>query len=196
METLPGGCELLLCTFNARYAHASLGLRRLRAQLGPLRERCGLLEFDLETRAIDAAARIIEAQPRLLGLGVYIWNVEQSRDLLRLLYALELPLLICLGGPELGHETDDGEWLALSDFIIRGEGELVFAELARACLALPRSVPNEIVREYVVGRLSKSEHVRKVHDFRAGDAKLIDAELVPVEQLSPVDGEYSEEDLA
>ncbi|MEI2721739.1 MAG: hypothetical protein V9E87_16750 [Gemmatimonadales bacterium] len=37
--------DILLCTLNARYSHASLGLRCLRANLGELRERSAILEF-------------------------------------------------------------------------------------------------------------------------------------------------------
>jgi len=37
--------DIILSTLNARYAHASLGLRYLRANLGDLHERSALCEF-------------------------------------------------------------------------------------------------------------------------------------------------------
>ena len=37
--------DIVLATLNARYAHASLGLRYLRANLGALRERSAIREF-------------------------------------------------------------------------------------------------------------------------------------------------------
>ncbi len=37
--------DILLSTLNARYSHASLGLRYLRANLGALRDRSALAEF-------------------------------------------------------------------------------------------------------------------------------------------------------
>ncbi len=38
--------EILLTTLNARFAHAAFGLRYLMANLGALRDRAAMLEFD------------------------------------------------------------------------------------------------------------------------------------------------------
>src|SRR5215213_2780994 len=47
--------EIVLTTLNARYAHASFGLRYLMANLGEeLRGRAALVEFDIAARSVDA----------------------------------------------------------------------------------------------------------------------------------------------
>ena len=44
--------DVILATFNARYQHASLGLRYLHANLGRFAERARVLEFTLEHRPV------------------------------------------------------------------------------------------------------------------------------------------------
>src|SRR5471030_945006 len=67
--------EILLSTLNARYAHAAFGLRYLLANLGELKQRAAIAEFDISQRPIDIAESILARRPSILGLEIYIWNV-------------------------------------------------------------------------------------------------------------------------
>ena len=58
-------CEILLCTLNARYVHPAFGMRYLLANLGPLRSRARILEFDLKAAPSTVAESILAAQPRI-----------------------------------------------------------------------------------------------------------------------------------
>ena len=80
--------ELILCTLNARHAHASLGLRSLRAHLGALRPRSRIVEFVVGAPTEDMAERLLAHRPRVIGFGVYIWNVEATTRLVALLRRL------------------------------------------------------------------------------------------------------------
>ena len=51
--------DIVLATLNARYAHASLGLRCLRANLGELRERSVIREFIIGQKIEDIAEKIL-----------------------------------------------------------------------------------------------------------------------------------------
>src|SRR2546428_4754271 len=74
--------DIVLTTLNARYAHASFGLRYLLANLpAALRPRTTMLEFDIAQRPIDAAEKILAADPKIVGIGVYIWNAAESQQL-------------------------------------------------------------------------------------------------------------------
>ena len=78
--------DIVLTTLNAQYAHASFGLRYLMANLPPtLRERAAMMEFDISQKAIDIAEKILAANPKIVGIGVYIWNAEQSQQLVAVL---------------------------------------------------------------------------------------------------------------
>ncbi len=125
---------ITLATLNAKYIHAALGLRYLLANLGPLRAQARLREFTIHDRPLDIAEALLADTPRIVGLGVYIWNVEQTQALVELLRRLAPELVIVVGGPEVSHELDDQAWLAQVDYVIRGEGDRAFAELCARVL--------------------------------------------------------------
>ncbi|MEZ5648948.1 MAG: DUF4080 domain-containing protein [Burkholderiaceae bacterium] len=130
--------DIVLCTLNARYSHASLGLRSLLANLGDLRARARLLEFTLGTPLARMLEALAAERPRVIGIGVYIWNVEQTLVLVRALRERLPEARIVLGGPEISHETQTQLLTALADHVILGAGERAFARLAGQLLDGPR----------------------------------------------------------
>ena len=118
---------VVLTTLNAKYIHASLGLRYLLANLGELRESTALREFTiarpvgeivddlLSTLDELNAASGREGALQIVGFGVYIWNVVQTTAVVRTLRAAWPHVRIVLGGPEVSHETDGQEIVALAD---------------------------------------------------------------------------------
>ncbi len=127
--------DIVLTTFNARFAHASFGLRYLHANLGDLRDRAAIIEFDLDDRCLDVAEAILACNPHIVGLAVYVWNARQSLELARVLKQLRPEVTLVLGGPEISYETDQQPVAAFADHIICGEGDLAFPELCRTLLA-------------------------------------------------------------
>ena len=127
--------EILLATLNARFIHTAFGLRCLHANLGELQPRCSILEFDIKQRAADIAEELLAAKPKIIGLGIYIWNVGPSTELVGMLKALAPDVRIVLGGPEVSYETETQEIVRLADHVITGEADLAFAGLCRSLLA-------------------------------------------------------------
>lgn len=127
--------EILLATLNARYVHAALGLRYLLANLGDLQDRARIREFVIGQRSEDIAEQILRERPAILGLGVYIWNVQETTRLVGLLKRVAPELKIVLGGPEVSYEHDAQPIVALADHVITGWGDLSFAKLVRQLLA-------------------------------------------------------------
>ena len=139
--------DILLSTLNARYIHSAFGLRYLLANLGDLQPRAALLEFDINQRPLDIVEAILATGPRIVGLGVYIWNVAPTTEVVALLKRLRPELIVILGGPEVSYETDGQEIVALADHIITGEADLKFGEVCRALLAgaaLPKIIAAEL----------------------------------------------------
>ena len=126
---------ILLSTLNARYAHSALGLRYLFAQLGALQTQAAIREFIISQRPLDIAEALLSESPRILGLGVYIWNVVESTALVALLKQVRPDLIIVLGGPEVSHEWAEQPIVALADYLITGPADLAFAELCQRLLA-------------------------------------------------------------
>ncbi len=121
--------DILLCTLNARYTHAAFGLRYLHANLGELRPRAEIAEFDISQRPIDIAEAILARKPAILGLGVYIWNVGPTTELVGILKQAAPRMTIVLGGPEVSYEYENQEIARKADYIITGEADLEFAKL-------------------------------------------------------------------
>lgn len=126
--------DILLATLNAKYIHAAFGLRYLHANLGDLQQRARILEFDINQKPIEIAETILALNPRILGLGVYIWNVTPTTELVAILKRARPDLCIVLGGPEVSHETEGQEIVALADHVITGEADLLFPKVCRTLL--------------------------------------------------------------
>src|SRR5580693_8483866 len=110
--------DIVLATLNAKYIHAAFGLRYLIANLGDLRPRAALLEFDINQRPIDIAETLLAESPRILGLGVYIWNIAPTTELVSILKRLRPDLIIILGGPEVSYETGGQPIVCHADHVI------------------------------------------------------------------------------
>ena len=139
--------EIVLTTLNARYIHAAFGLRYLLANLGPLRERACFLEFDINQRTTDVLEAILVQEPRIVGVGVYIWNAEQSLRLVADLKRVRPDVTVVLGGPEVSHETELQEICRLADYVITGEADLAFGDLCSNLLSGVRPPTKVIAAE-------------------------------------------------
>ena len=125
---------ILLSTLNAKYSHASMGLRYLQANMGDLSSVCTLREYTINDDIPQIAEDILRHSVRILGLGIYIWNIVESTQLIRILKRVQPDLCIILGGPEVSHDSREEEICSLADHIICGEADLCFAETCRALL--------------------------------------------------------------
>jgi radical SAM superfamily enzyme YgiQ (UPF0313 family) len=156
--------DILLSTLNARYAHAAFGLRYLFANLGELQSRAAIAEFDISQRPIDIAEKILAREPKIIGLGVYIWNVAPTTELVGILKRLAPRTTIVLGGPEVSYEHDTQEVVRLADFTIAGEADLEFAKLCCRLLRGQRPLEKIIAAEPPVFR-----DLRLPYDFYSED---------------------------
>lgn len=142
--------RIVLTTLNARYIHAALGLRYLLANLdrhggAGLRASTVLREYTISRPAPEVVADLLatlgaapDTAPQIVGFGVYIWNVTQTTEVIRLLKAARPDLKVVLGGPEVSHETEQQAITRLADHVITGWGDVSFAKLCRALLDGPQ----------------------------------------------------------
>ncbi len=159
--------SIILATLNARYSHASLGLRYLLANMGELQPETLLLEFIIQHRPADIVETIIGHAPKVVGFGVYIWNVEETTRVVALLRQVAPEVTVVLGGPEVSYEYDRQQIVQLADYVIPGQADIAFGRLCRRLL----------------------EGERPEH-------KIIPAEQVPLEQLVLPYRFYSDQDIA
>lgn len=127
--------SIVLSTLNARYIHSAFGLRYLYANLGELQAVTELLEFGIQQRPIEIAEKLLQHNPRIIGLGVYIWNVAEITAVVGILKQVAPDVLLVLGGPEVSHPPDLPNVAELADYLITGNGEISFPRLCRQLLS-------------------------------------------------------------
>lgn len=121
--------KIILCTLNAKYIHASLGLRYLCANMGSLEKACTIREFTINQRPIDIAESLLADSPSIIGFGIYIWNVHQSTELITLIKTISPATTIVIGGPEVSFEYEDTDIFKACDYLITGQADFAFREL-------------------------------------------------------------------
>jgi radical SAM superfamily enzyme YgiQ (UPF0313 family) len=126
--------DILLTTLNAKYPHCAFGLRYLFANLGELQSRAELIEFTINDATLEVLDAIVSRNPKIVGLGIYIWNVEPATRLVAALKRLRPDIIVVLGGPEVSFEVEEQSIVQLADYVITGEGDLAFASLCRSLL--------------------------------------------------------------
>ena len=126
--------DIVLTTLNAKFSHAAFGLRYLFANLGELQPRAVVAEFDINQRPLDIAEKILAQNPAIIGFGIYIWNVEETTEVISAIKRIRPEIKIILGGPEVSYETEGQGIVALADHVITGEADLKFAEVCRQLL--------------------------------------------------------------
>jgi radical SAM superfamily enzyme YgiQ (UPF0313 family) len=146
--------DIVLTTLNAKYIHTAFGLRYLLANLGPLQSRACLAEFDINQRPLDIAEVLLAQNPKIIGFGVYIWNVEPTTEVIAAIKRVRPEVKIILGGPEVSYETEDQPIVQLADHVITGEADLKFTEVCkklwddgsrvRSPHQLPKIIPAEL----------------------------------------------------
>jgi radical SAM superfamily enzyme YgiQ (UPF0313 family) len=170
----PVAASVVLATLNAKYIHASLGLRYLLANMDAhggagLRAQTQLREFVIQQRPTQIVEELLALQPRVIGLGIYIWNVVETTQVVRLLKTLRPDIKIVLGGPEVSHETGEQEICRLADHVITGWGDVSFPKLCRALLKLPGGGPKPLMKVLAGEQPALGELVLPYGEYTAED---------------------------
>jgi radical SAM superfamily enzyme YgiQ (UPF0313 family) len=182
---------ILLATLNARYIHASLGLRYLLANLGDFQDRAAIREYTIKRPAIEVVEDLLKDRPRIVGFGVYIWNVQETTRVVALLKAAAPEVVVVLGGPEVSHETEGQEIVRLADYVITGPGEASFKKLCVELLVDEGPGVN-----VSCPRRWASSPILLGSRLRGSDGGVIAGESVPLDRLELPYRLYTDEDIA
>jgi radical SAM superfamily enzyme YgiQ (UPF0313 family) len=135
------------------YRSLALGYIRAYAEADPkLKGRVAFQTLDLTTD-LDPwwiAYRVLTMGPDVVGFSVTCWCGRDVLEACRVIKAARPDTRVVLGGPEVG---PDAEWILercpAVDAVVRGEGEVTFAELLRVYLAgkTPWKVPGVTARD-------------------------------------------------
>lgn len=173
--------RVLLVAFNScsspHYFSLALGYLKASALADPeLSERVSIetADFCVDCNSVTQVLFYLAgAQPDVVGLSCYCWNMEKMSDLVRLAAGVLPNAKFILGGPEVGPVAD--EVLAKNPnaaAVVRGEGEKTFAE----CLKL----------------LAEGKTLSSVAGatYRDGESIIANPDRPPIENLDEIPSPY------
>jgi anaerobic magnesium-protoporphyrin IX monomethyl ester cyclase len=124
--------KILLTTLHAKYSHASLALPCLAAGCRDLPGvTLTIREFTVNEPREHLLRLIMAEQADLVAFSCYIWNIEKTLRIVSDIKKIAPATRIVLGGPEVSFGIFElmHDHPAV-DFVIKGEGEAVFRQLA------------------------------------------------------------------
>ncbi|WLR53718.1 B12-binding domain-containing radical SAM protein [Mesobacillus subterraneus] len=124
--------NIVLTTLNAKYIHTNLAIRYLKAYAQPEYD-VNLVEYTIKDPVINIVSDLIQKQPDVIGFSCYIWNIEETIKVIKMIKKINPAIQIIAGGPEVTYDVQD--WMkevAEFDFIVIGEGEQTFKQLLSA----------------------------------------------------------------
>lgn len=148
--------KIILSTLNAKYIHTNLAIRYLKAAALPEFD-CEIAEYTIKDPAFNIVSDLFQKKPDVVGFSCYIWNINETIAVIRMLKTVLPDVKIVLGGPEVSYDVH--EWIRKHleiDYIIMGEGEVSFKEMLRY-------FNNEIPLEKVPGICYLEEGKLKIH---------------------------------
>lgn len=124
--------NIVIATLNAKFIHTNLALRCLKAAAQP-DFNPEIAEYTIKDPAFSIVSDIFLKKPQVVGFSCYIWNIEETLKVVRMLKKVSPETVIVLGGPEVSYDAN--YWLKENkeiDFIVMGEGEVSFKQLLHA----------------------------------------------------------------
>jgi anaerobic magnesium-protoporphyrin IX monomethyl ester cyclase len=126
--------SVALVALHAGYSHSSPALQSIQAMSAdqPYAADMRCFETLVNTNHQNLLEALVAFAPALVGFSTYLWNIQASLRLAGLLKQLLPACRIVFGGPEAGPRGRELlESRSAVDFVIEGEGEAAFRQLAR-----------------------------------------------------------------
>lgn len=122
--------QVLLTAINSKYIHTGLGIRYVGEYAKENGHKVDLLEETINSPILAVLEKIMEHKADVFGFSVHIWNKPFVFKLISMLHKLRPEAKIVVGGPEVAFDAERiFTELPVIDYIIQGEGELVFTAL-------------------------------------------------------------------
>ncbi|WP_026582246.1 B12-binding domain-containing radical SAM protein [Bacillus sp. J33] len=120
---------VIASTLNAKYIHTNIAIRYLKAYAEP-DFNVELAEYTIKDPVMNIVTDLIRKKPSVIGFSCYIWNIEETIKVIKMIKKIDPSIHIVAGGPEVTYDV--AEWMENInefDFIVIGEGEETFKQL-------------------------------------------------------------------
>lgn len=157
--------QVVLSAINSKYIHTGLGLRYVGEYAKTQGHEVTLIEETINTPILAVLEKIMAVPAQVYGFSVHIWNKSFVFKLIRMLRKLRPQAAIVIGGPEVAFDAERiFAELPQADYIVQGEGELVFSELL----------------QYLAGGGAVSQHIA----YREGEQVNLNGGITVIEDMS------------
>ncbi|WP_409253491.1 B12-binding domain-containing radical SAM protein [Bacillus sp. SCS-153A] len=121
--------KAVLSTLNAKYIHTNLAIRNLKAFSEP-EYNVEISEYTIKDPLMNIVSDLYTKKADVIGFSCYIWNIEETISVVKMLKKISPETVIILGGPEVSYDVPYWlERLPEVDFFVIGEGEETFKSL-------------------------------------------------------------------
>jgi anaerobic magnesium-protoporphyrin IX monomethyl ester cyclase len=123
--------NIICTTLNAKYIHTNIAIRYLKAYALPEFD-IQLTEYTIKDPVMNIVSDLIQKKPDVIGFSCYIWNIEETIKVIKMIKKINPSIHIVLGGPEVTYDVHD--WMVdvpEFDFVVIGEGEETFKQLLK-----------------------------------------------------------------
>ncbi|MFC0417171.1 B12-binding domain-containing radical SAM protein [Cytobacillus solani] len=121
--------KIICSTLNAKYIHTNIAIRYLKAFAEP-EFNIEIAEYTIKDPIMNIVTDLISKKPAIIGFSCYIWNIEETIKVVKMIKKIDPAIQIVVGGPEVSYDVL--EWMENVkefDFIAIGEGEETFKQL-------------------------------------------------------------------
>lgn len=123
--------KTILTTLNAKYIHTNIAIRYLKAYAEP-EYPVEITEYTIKDPVMNIVTDLISKKPKIIGFSCYIWNIEETIKVVKILKKIDPEIQIIVGGPEVSYDVL--HWMENVnefDYIVLGEGEETFKQLLK-----------------------------------------------------------------
>lgn len=128
--------RVLMTTLNSKFIHSSMAVKYLYAAMEKEFEKepeitVETQEFTINNTQDYIFNEILAGKYQVVCMSCYIWNIEKTLHLCKILKKAKPEMIIILGGPEVSYTMENLVEEYYVDFILCGEGEKTLPKLIK-----------------------------------------------------------------
>jgi radical SAM superfamily enzyme YgiQ (UPF0313 family) len=185
--------KVVLISFNwANHFSLALGYLKVYALKDTfIRENAEIEIIDFDTEMLNVQQVVYylsQIRPDIVGFSSYCWNIDKVLDTARIIKTIYPQIQIVFGGPEVGpigpKYMRENHFI---DVIIKGEGEITFAELLKHYLGKGRREEIAGISYRLNGQIHENPERPPIEDLSAIPSPYLEGILVPRDRVTYIE---------
>lgn len=133
--------KIIIGALNAKFVHSNLAIRYIKQYCSEY--DIELFETSINDNLLEISMDIIDRKPDILAFSCYIWNIDATIKVCGIVREVLKDTVIILGGPEVSYYGREYlEEYKFIDYIIAGEGEIIFKSLLNEIISGEKKYKN------------------------------------------------------